>query len=275
MPKFTNKGLIRFARQMCDYNAPYWYGCFGQYPADEDLFLQKRRQYKENYDKWSKASFESQYGMKVADCAGLIKAYLFSPCIDADGYVTNFLTDVVYNSKYDWSANMMIKHCSETGDISTIPEIEGLIVWKDGHVGIYDGNGFVIEERGHSYGTVRSRLADRPFTMWGKLDVIEYLSEPAPTPTPAPEPSGYDLVNEQMPILHKGDKCDEVSLLQLLLNSLGFRDGSGSKLEVDGHYGNHTFEAVCDMQEAWNLGADGTVGYKTWEALLHHRYKGI
>lgn len=275
MAKYTNKGLIAYARAMLEYRSPYWYGTFGQM-ATEALYKEKKKQYSSQYSKWSKESFSSQYGMKVHDCAGLIKGYLMSPCIDGNGIVTDPLKPSVYNDRYDWSANMMIKdHCSETGSIDTIPEEEGLIVWKDGHVGIYDKNGYVIEERGHSYGTVRSRLADRPFVRWGKLEVIEYLSEPAPSPTPAPEPSGYDLVNEQMPILHKGDKCDEVSLLQLLLNSLGFRDGSGSKLEVDGHYGQKTFEAVCAMQEAWNLGADGTVGYKTWEALLHHRYKGI
>lgn len=267
MAKYTNKGLIAYARAMLEYHSPYWYGTFGQI-ATEALFKEKKGQYSSQYSKWSKESFSSQYGMKVHDCAGLIKGYLMSPCIDGNGIVTDPLKPSVYNDQYDWSANMMIKdHCSETGSIDTIPDEEGLIVWKDGHVGIYEGghNGYVIEERGHSYGTVRTRLADRPFVKWGRLSCIEYIKDD-------PQPSGYAMVDIQMPTLHQGDQCVEVSLLQILLNDLGFRDDSGSKLKIDGHYGQRTFEAVCRMQEAWNLGADGTVGVGTWNALLHHRY---
>lgn len=265
MAKYTNKGLIAYARAMLEYHSPYWYSTVGQI-ASEALYEEEKRQNPSQYTKWSKSSFTSQYGMKVHDCSGLIKGYLMSPCIDGNGIVTDPLKPSVYNSKYDWSANMMIKdHCSETGSIDTIPEEEGLIVWKDGHVGIYDKNGYVIEERGHSYGTVRTRLADRPFVRWGRLSCIEYIKDD-------PQPSGYAMVDIQMPTLHQGDQCVEVSLLQILLNDLGFRDDSGSKLKIDGHYGQRTFEAVCRMQEAWNLGADGTVGVGTWNALLHHRY---
>lgn len=267
MPKFTNKGLMAYARAMLEYRSPYWYGTFGQI-ASESLYQQKKEQYSSQYTKWTKESFASQYGMKVHDCAGLIKGYLMSPCIDASGYVTDPLKASVYNDKYDWSANMMIKdHCSETGDISTIPEEEGLIVWKDGHVGLYDKNGYVIEERGHSYGTVRTRLADRPFVKWGRLSCIEYVKDSKP------EPSGYVMVNAQMPTLHQGDKCDEVSLLQVMLNSLGYKDDAGNALTVDGSYGKKTYQAVCRMQDAYNLGADGTVGVGTWNTLLHLRYK--
>ena len=268
MPKFTNKGLIAYARAMCDYNAPYWFGCKGNYPANEALYQAKKKQYPDQYNKWPKSSFTCQYGMKVADCSGLITSYFMMPNIDEYGYVKDFLVASVYDDHYDWSANMLIKeHCSETGDISTIPDEEGLIVWKDGHVGLYEGghNGYVIEERGHSYGTVRTRLADRPFVKWGRLKDVEYIHSD-------PQPSGYAMVDMQMPTLHLGDQCDEVSLLQILLNDLGFRDDSGSKLKVDGHYGQRTFESVCRMQDAWNLGADGTVGVGTWNALLHHRY---
>ena len=266
MAKYTNKGLIKYARAMCEYNSPYWYATYGNFPADEKLYQEKKRQYPSQYEKWPKSSFVCQYGLKVHDCSGLIKGYLMSPCIDADGYVTDPLAPSVYNSKYDWSANIMIKHCSETGDISTIPNEEGLIVWKDGHVGIYDGDGYVIEERGHSYGTVRTKLSDRPFVKWGRLECIEYIKDD-------PQPSEYAMVDMQMPTLHLGDHCNEVSLLQTLLNVLGFRDDSGSKLKVDGDYGQKTFESVCRMQEAWNLGPDGTVGVGTWNALLHYWYK--
>ena len=43
-----------------------------------------------------------------------------------------------------------------------------------GHVGIYVGNGEVIEARGHLYGVVKTKLKDRPWTDWGKLRWLEY-----------------------------------------------------------------------------------------------------
>ena len=267
MTKFTNKGLMRFARQMCDYNAPYWYGCLGQYPANEALYQAKKRQYPDQYNKWSKASFEAQYGKKVADCAGLIKAYLMSPCIDSNGYVTDFLKASVYNSKYDWSANMMIQHCSETGDIKTIPEEEGIIVWKDGHVGLYDKNGYVIEERGHAFGCVRTKLADRPFVKWGRLSVIEYVKDPAPSPSPAPSGS------ISMPTLKKGDKKDEVSLFQMCMNDLGYKDQDRKPLVIDCSMGGRSIYVLNLFKADNGLPVNGICDDATWQKILHKRYK--
>lgn len=264
MAKYTNKGLIAYARAMLEYHSPYWYSTVGQI-ASEALYEEEKRQNPSQYTKWSKSSFTSQYGMKVHDCSGLIKGYLMSPCIDGNGMVTDPLKPSVYNSKYDWSANMMIQHCSETGDIKTIPEEEGIIVWKDGHVGIYDKNGYVIEERGHSYGTVRTRLADRPFVKWGRLSCIEYVKDPVPTPAPSGSIS--------MPTLKKGDKKDEVTLFQLCMNDLGYKDASGNKLEIDGSFGGKS-ESVCiQFQKDNGLTADGVCGDKTWQKILHKRFK--
>ena len=266
MAKYTNKGLIAYARAMLEYHSPYWYGTYGQI-ASEALYKEKKRQYSAQYSKWSKESFSSQYGMKVHDCAGLIKGYLMSPCIDANGIVTDPLKPSVYNDQYDWSANMMIQHCSETGDIKTIPEEEGLIVWKDGHVGLYDKNGYVIEERGHSYGTVRTRLADRPFVKWGRLSVIEYVKDPAPSPTPAPSGS------ISMPTLKKGDKKDEVTLFQICMNDLGYKDQDRQYLEVDGSMGGRSVY-VLNLFKADNcLPVNGICDDATWQKILHKRYK--
>ena len=267
MTKFTNKGLMRFARQMCDYNAPYWYGCYGQYPANEALYLAKKRQYPDQYNKWSKASFEAQYGKKVADCAGLIKAYLMSPCIDSNGYVTDFLKASVFNSNYDWSANMMIQHCTETGDIKTIPEEEGIIVWKDGHVGLYDKNGYVIEERSHAFGCVRTKLADRPFVKWGRLSVIEYVKDPTPSPSPAPSGS------ISMPTLKKGDKKDEVTLFQMCMNDLGYKDQDRKPLVIDGSMGGRSVYVLNLFKADNGLPVNGICDDATWQKILHKRYK--
>jgi hypothetical protein len=43
-----------------------------------------------------------------------------------------------------------------------------------GHVGLYIGNGKVIEARGADYGVVTTKLNERQWTHWGMLDWLEY-----------------------------------------------------------------------------------------------------
>ena len=169
----TNIQLVSYAQGQL--GRPYWYGTFGQ-RATAALYDQKRKQYPSQYDKWEKSSFTEQYGQRVHDCVGLIKGAVWS-----NG---NPNATPKYNSAQDVSANGIIKRCTETGDIKTIPEVKGLIVWKDNHVGIYKGNGIVIEARGHMWGVVTTLVKERPWEKWGRLpaDFVTYEKEPEPTP---------------------------------------------------------------------------------------------
>ena len=253
MPKYTNKGLMKYARDMLEYKAVYWYGVKGQI-ASEALYQQKRKQYPEQYDKWSKESFVVQYGKKAIDCSGLPESYLGSTKIDADGYVLDPYKASEIVPAYDWSANDTIKNCKEKGDISTIPEIEGLILWRDGHVALYDLNGYCIEMRGHKYGCVRTKVSERGFKMWGKHPAIEYISD-----DPAPKKRYCKPIAE---VLTKGDQGTAVKVLQSCLNLQGY------SLSVDGHYGNKTDEAVRDFQSKNKIKNAGTVGVRTWDKLI-------
>ena len=72
----------------------------------------------------------------------------------------------------------------EKGSIDTIPEIPGLAVWHEGHIGIYIGNGETIEAMGTRYGVVRRQLSSGSWTDWLKIPYIAYIEEaeePAPT----------------------------------------------------------------------------------------------
>ena len=57
-----------------------------------------------------------------------------------------------------------------------MPEVVGLLVHYKGHIGVYIGNGYVIEARGHNYGVVKTKLSDRGWTSWGYCPFITYAT---------------------------------------------------------------------------------------------------
>ena len=149
----TNIGLVEYAK--AQLGKPYWYGCYGNI-ATKALYDYKKSQYPQYY---TDKDFESQFGQKVHDCIGLIKGYLWS---DTPTSVQK------YNVKQDVSANGMLDKCQEKGDMSTMPQIPGVLVFMDAHVGVYIGDGYVIEARGHKYGVVKTKLSIRGWKSWGK-----------------------------------------------------------------------------------------------------------
>lgn len=55
-----------------------------------------------------------------------------------------------------------------------MPDTPGLAVWKAGHIGIYIGNGEVVEAMGTKYGVVKTQLEGRGWTHWLEVPGIEY-----------------------------------------------------------------------------------------------------
>ena len=84
--------------------------------ASENLLRQKSIQYPSYY---KGTDFIEQYGQKVHDCSGLIKAYLF--CETPDSFYSK------YDAEIDGGIDL--EHCTEQGDISTMPDIKGLLVF--------------------------------------------------------------------------------------------------------------------------------------------------
>lgn len=254
MTQFTGKGLVKYAQ--AQLGKPYWYGTFGQI-ASEALYKSKRAQYPSQYDKWSKDSFTKQYGQKVHDCAGLVKGYLMTPTPDETPNAP-----AVYNAKYDFSANGMIAQCKEQGAYSSIPEIAGLVVWKNNHMGIYIGGGKVIEAKGHAYGVVTT--TDTKWEKWGKLPWLEYAEETAPV-----LPTACICT---LPILRRGDKRNEVSLVQLMLNRLGYKGKDGKDLAIDKSFGGNTEFAVNAFKKSHGMVEDGAVNANVWATLIAISY---
>lgn len=244
----TNKGLVEYAKSQI--GLPYWYATYGQI-ASESLYNAKKAKYPGYY---KATDFQSQYGKKVHDCSGLIEGYLMSESTTAAPK---------YIKAYDYSANGLRAACKEKGNIDTIPEIPGICVFFDGHVGIYIGNGEVIEARGHAYGVVKTKLKDRPWKWWGKHPNITYLvdeSEPETEDKPT-----VKLVTVMIPQMRKGDRGEHVKTLQTLLIAKGYDLGSAG---ADGIFGTKTDSAVRVFQKSIGTTVDGIVGVKTLTPLL-------
>lgn len=259
MTNFTGKGLVEYAR--AQLGKPYWYGTFGNITTKK-LYEEKRKQYPQQYPpkKWTEASFTSQMGLKAHDCAGLVKGYLMTPNPD-----TTPNAPAVYNAKYDYSADGMIAQCKEQGDYANMPKIAGLVVWKKGHMGIYTAVGnIVIEAKGHAYGVCETTTTK--WEKWGKLPWLDYDAAPAPAPLPT-------TCVITLPILRRGAKQNEVGLVQLLLNRLGYKNKDGkTELAIDNSFGSNTENAVYSFQKKMGIPQTGAVDAATWAAFKSCSY---
>lgn len=253
----TNLGLVEYAK--AQLGKPYWFGCYGQ-QASENLYYAKKAQYGDKLS-GSEQSYLDQCKkkQKVHDCSGLIKGFMYCETPESAP---------LYVSKYDLSSSDMIKACKEQGPYSSIPNIPGLLLWKSGHVGVYIGDGYAIEAKGHSYGVVKTN--NTAWTKWGKLPWLEYQTATTPTQK-EPAQSSVTTCTVSLPVIRKGDKDSKyksIKKMQLLLNDAGARDENGSQLEVDGSCGAKSVFAIKQYQAAHGLTVDGVCGQSTWQSLL-------
>ena len=256
----TGQGLAEYA--LAQLGRPYWWGCFGQL-ADGALYAQKKKQYPGYY---TAADFPGQYGQKVHDCVGLIKGYLW--CDSPDGYPK-------YNAAQDVAVEGLYRKCSRKGSITTLPDTPGVCVFMAnmGHVGVYIGNGQVVEAMGHAYGVVRTKVAGRGWAYWGMPDWIDYgAEEPSQSPsvTALPEGEPREDFTLGFRILREGCVGDDVRALQLMLKARGYQCGNyGANGDgADGDFGASTKTKLISYQRVNGLEPDGEAGPDTMSALL-------
>ena len=162
----TNEDLVIWAWNAYECGWGYIWGSYGRIMNQgylENLCIQ----YPNNVANYREYIENNYIGIRTADCGGLIKGYLW---YDPDR------SEVVYgyNGAPDVGANTLYNSSEESGPIESIPEIPGLGVWHKGHVGIYIGNGYVIQAKGTKYGVVKTKLKDTTFTNWFKIPGIDY-----------------------------------------------------------------------------------------------------
>ncbi len=166
MYNLTNTKLVEHCKKALNEKWGYVYGTYGKFLTEQAL-INRILQYPSNVKKYELFIRKNWIGKRTVDCVGLIKSYLW-----CNG------TEPVYTPKTDVSANEMYEKATVKGDISTIPEIAGLCVHKNGHIGVYIGNGQVIESKGTKYGVVQTPLhgiGANSWTHWLKCPFIEYV----------------------------------------------------------------------------------------------------
>ena len=154
LPKNKNqestKKLIDFLKSKL--GCGYAYGSEGQ-----TLTTGLLKSLKDEYPKDVKDSTSKWLGKECYDCSGLTMKALQKIGIS-----------VHHNAEYTWAEDL-----KQRGDINSIPTDKLCLVFKKGdngkmhHIGIYIGNGKVIEAKGADYGVVETDLKGGNWTNWG------------------------------------------------------------------------------------------------------------
>lgn len=160
---------------------------------------------------------------------------------------------------------------------NAIPYKKGMTLYKGDvllnekhHTALYIGDGQIVQASSNEKGGIYNgkdgdqtgrEIATGRFYEYSKgWDYVLRYNEEVKT------------VNVILPVLSKGSKCPEVGMVQALLNSLGYTGKTGRPLSTDHDFGNNTEYAVKNFQRAHNIGQDGVVGEKTYNALLRADY---
>ena len=261
---FTNEHFVAYCLKMV--GQPYWYGTCG-YKATTSLLNRKAKQYPSHYTSSRMSRYKQDIRDKkvVCDCIGGAKGYAWTnggkAMLDAIGtdsavsnkYGANGCPDKGANSMFAWAKSKGV----DWGTIDTLPEIIGLTLHTDGHVGYYVGNGYAVEWRGFNYGCVRTKVKERKWKYWYKLPFIQYGEAAAEVPTPEIA-LGSRLLKRSM-------VGSDVKALQELLMQLGY---ALPKYGADAEFGAETEKALLAFQKKVGLEADGKYGEKTHAALM-------
>lgn len=165
----NNLNLVKWAQMAYDNKWGYVWGSHGDVLTSSELKRLKKVfganvTDKEDYIK------SHWLGRRTSDCVGLIKGYgWYDETSGIIKYGTNEMKDV--------TADGMFNAAVEKGPISTMPDIPGIAVWHQGHIGVYIGNGYVIHAANTYDGVIKTPITSSGWTHWLKVPYINYIEE--------------------------------------------------------------------------------------------------
>ena len=249
------EALIAKFQQALEEKWGYIWGTAGEkWTAEKQKELEKttdsnRAQGRQYGSKW--------IGHRVADCSGL-----FSWAFKQLG-----------GSIYHGSDTMYRKYCVNKGELSKGKRTDrgilkpgtAVFVWNGSsysHVGLYAGNGIVIEAMSTLKGVTTTKVTAGKWTHWGEVTGVDYAGDNAEL-----RMQNAELIvdGNNWPTLRKGSKGNAVKECQTLLEKAGYSVGPCG---IDGDFGKDTLAAVKAFQKDHGLKVDGIVGPLTKKELM-------
>lgn len=165
----NNLDLVKWAEFAYENKWGYVWGSHGQVLTEKELNRLKNVFGSHVTDK--EAYIRSHWlGRRTSDCVGLIKGYgWYNKESGTIKYGTNGMKDV--------TADGMYTAATEKEPINTMPDIPGLAVWHEGHIGVYIGNGYVIHAANTYAGVIKTPITSSGWTHWLKVPYINYIEE--------------------------------------------------------------------------------------------------
>ena len=165
----NNLDLVKWAQMAYDNKWGYVWGSHGNVLTANEL---KRLEKTFGSHVTDKEEYIKSHwlGRRTSDCVGLIKGYgWYDETSGTIKYGTNGMKDV--------TADGMFNAAVEKGPISTMPDIPGIAVWHQGHIGVYIGNGYVIHAANTYDGVIKTPITSSGWTHWLKVPYINYIEE--------------------------------------------------------------------------------------------------
>lgn len=162
----NNVDLAEWAKQAYAKKWGYVYGTYGEVLTESILTI-KISQFPKQVGDNAELIRRHWLGGRTADCIGLIKGYAWFNCDTGQ-------IEYRSNGVRDTGSDPMLDMATEEGTIDTMPDIPGIAVWMDGHIGIYVGDGQTIHAANTELGVIMTPLAQSGWTHWLKIPYISY-----------------------------------------------------------------------------------------------------
>lgn len=180
---YNNIGLVKHAEKALNDKTRYMWG--GIYrPITENYIHQLAKMYGNAQYPASRIAILMSYigkGYYGIDCVGLVKSYYWSGKDDGGTGSPNY-----GKAGYpDVNANGMFAAAKVKGTIDTLPEVKGLVLYSKTHphVGVYIGNGEVIESTlsARGDGVTKTKVKNwSGWTHWFECPYITYAKTNVP-----------------------------------------------------------------------------------------------
>jgi hypothetical protein len=141
----TGTGLAQHVLNAYDEGWQYRSGCYGQFVG----------------------------GVRASDCSGLIKSYLWWT---GSGTDPNPSLSSVAGSSNSMLSAASVKGSINLSDSSSLPRIQGLILYSPGHVGVYVGDNMEVDNRCSGENMRKQEVIGGSYhwTKWFKLPQLRY-----------------------------------------------------------------------------------------------------